>query len=124
MSDQTGWDLRYQSIRKVTAIRIKDQVCDRDQVGVGHTMQPAISKAIAIHKDHSVCATHVQDCHLLARATRGRGCPRYGDRDRVVGFDWLNLNSFQFAAKYTCQPLLRVDHWPPDVKEKSHTLIK
>ena len=69
-------------------------------------MQPAISKAIAIKNDHPVCATHVQDCHLLARATRDRGCPRYGDRDRVVGFDWLTLNRVQFASKHTRVVLL------------------
>ena len=89
-----------------TAIRNSDQVCDRDQVGVGYTMQPAISKAIAIKNDHPVCATHVQDCHLLARATRDRGYPRYGDRDRVVGFDWLTLNRVQFASKHTRVVLL------------------
>ena len=110
--DPTGADSSH---RHRTAIREprsgprsgnRDQVCDRDQVGVGYTMQPAISKAIAIKNDHPVCATHVQDCHLLARATRDRGCPRYGDRDRVVGFDWLTLNRVQFASKHTRVVLL------------------
>jgi hypothetical protein len=87
------------------AIRINDQVCDRDQVGVGHTMQPAIKN------DHPVCATHVQDCHLLARATHDRGCPRYGDRDRVVGFDWLTLNRVEFALQDTRRILPGLEIW-------------
>ena len=42
----------------------------------------------------------------------------------VAGFDWFTLNIVIVASKYTCRLFLRVDHWPPDVKEILHTLIK
>ena len=77
-----------------------------------------IRYVIAIRQAYQVWATQVQDRYRLERATCGKRCPRHGDRDRVVGFDWLTLNRVQFASKYTCRLLLRVDHWPPDVKER------
>ena len=110
------------AIREV--IVISDQVCDRDQASVGYAMLSAIRRATAIGYVYRVCATQVQGGYRQERATCGMRCPRHGDRYRFVGFDWLTFNRVQFAAKYTCRLLLRVDHGPPDVTEKLHTLIK
>ena len=74
--------------RKAIEIVIGDQVCNRDQSSVGYTIRSATRKATAIGKVYQVCATQVQGCYLLSRTTRGKQCPRNGDRDRVVGFDW------------------------------------
>ena len=112
------------AIKEAIEIVIGDQVCDRDQASVGYATRSATKRATAIGYVYQVCATQVQGCYRLERATCGERCPRHGDRDRVAGFDWLTLNIDQFASKYTCRLLLRVDDWPPDVKEKSHTLIK
>ena len=101
-----------------------DHVCDRDQASVGYTTRSTTRRTTVIGQVYQVCVTQEQGRYRLERATCGKQCPRHGDQDRVVKFDWLTLNRAQFASKYTCRLLFRMDHWPLYVNEKSHTLIK
>ena len=66
---------------------IGDKVYDCDQASVGYATGLATRKATVIRQVYHMCVTQEQDRHRLERATCGKRCPRYGDKDRVVRFD-------------------------------------
>ena len=55
-------------------MRIDDQVCEGDEASVDDTTRYEIRKATAIGQVYQVCATQVQECYVLERATRGMRC--------------------------------------------------
>ena len=73
------------AIFKAIAMRINYPVCDSDQASVDDLTRYATRRRLRIGQGYQVCATQVQDCYLLERATRGMRCLRYDYEDRVVG---------------------------------------
>ena len=65
---------------------------------MGFTTPSAARKATAIGQVYPVSATQAQGCYFLERATCCMLCLRYGDRDRVIGFNLLTLNRVQFTS--------------------------
>ena len=57
--------------QEVIEIVIGDQVYDRNQANAGYTIRSETKKATAIGQVYQMCATQVQGCYRLERATCG-----------------------------------------------------